>query len=184
VPINEWWRSIYDDIDLRMVSLDHALRQVRAITYDFAELPFDAETCYTYWGVAQTYASAAAERARSIARPSTRPTVFNLQLSLLIALLEHYDGSMASDTYQEYLEVAGDLLRKPSMMIQLAMKEHDRVTDEGGELLLPDDQQTLSDTLEDIVDIPGIDVNSEVDLSDQQAQRLQDQVQRTFDELA
>jgi hypothetical protein len=109
--------------------------------------------------------------------------VFNIQLSLLIALLNEYDGSLASNTYQEYLEVAGELYRKPSMMIQLALKEHDRGTDDEGEKVLPDNQQTLSDALEDLVDIPGIDVDTEADLSDHEAQRVQDRMQRTFDEI-
>ncbi|WP_436932013.1 hypothetical protein [Halosimplex halobium] len=182
VPINEWWRSIYDDIDLRMTDVDEALYRTRAITYDFEELPFSLDECYSYWGVAYKYAERAAERARAIANPSSRPTVFNIQLSLLIALLEEYEGSMASNSYQEYLEVAGELFRKPAMMIQLAMNEHDRRADDDTRPVLPDEQKTLSDSLEDLVEIPGIEVGTEVDLSDQQAQRVQNRVQKRLDE--
>ncbi|WP_424016289.1 hypothetical protein ACOZ4N_01290 (plasmid) [Halorientalis pallida] len=184
VPINEWWRSIYDDIDLRMVDVDQAIQQTRAIAYDFEDLPFSLEDCYQYWGVAHKYAEVAAERATRLAAPPTRPTVFNIQLSLLIALLDEYDGSHASNTYQEYLEVAGELYRKPAMMIQLALREHDRQADEDTMRILADDQQTLSDALEDIVDIPGIEVDTETDLSNAQAQRVQDHVQRTFGDLS
>lgn len=183
VPINEWWRSIYDDIADRLVKVDLAIRRTRAIAYDFEELPFDAITCYRYWGIANRYAEAAADRATTLASPSSRPTVYNLQLSLLIALLNEYDGSHASNTYQEYLEVAGELLRKPAMMIQLAMNEHDRHTDKSEERVLPASQQTLSDALEDVVDIPGIDVNTEVDLTDGAAQRLHDRVQYRLDDI-
>jgi len=183
VPISEWWRSIYDDIDTRMIEVDTAIRRTRAIAYDFEDLPFSVEDCYTYWGIAFKYAERAADRAISIAKPSSRPTVFNLQLSLLIAVLQEYEGSMASDTYQEYLEVAGELFRKPAMMIQLAMQEHDRQTDDPDERVIPEDQQTLSDALDDIVDIPGITVDSEADLSDGAAQRLQDRVQRRLDDI-
>ncbi|RMB11644.1 helix-turn-helix domain-containing protein [Haloplanus aerogenes] len=63
-----------------------------------------------------------------------RPTVYNIQLSLLIALLDSYEGSLASDTYQEYIETAGELLRKPVLMIQLALKDHDRPVVETGAL--------------------------------------------------
>lgn len=184
VPISEWWRSIYDDIDTRMVEVDTAIRRTRAIAYDFEDLPFSVEDCYTYWGIAFKYAERAADRATSIAKPSSRPTVFNLQLSLLIAVLEEYDGSMASDTYQEYLEVAGELFRKPAMMIQLAMEEHDRWTDDDSQRVLPENQQTLSDSLEDIVDIPGISVDTEADLSDQQAHRVQDRLQRRLGDIS
>jgi hypothetical protein len=182
MPINEWWRSIYDDVADRMVEVDAAIRRTRAIAYDFEILPFDAAMCYQYWGVAATYADTAADRATALASPASRPTVFNLQLSLLIALLESYNGSLASDTYQAYLEVAGELLRKPAMMIQLALKEHDRQTDDEREQLLSGGQQRLSDALEDIVDVPGIEVDTEANLSDGSAQRLQNHLQQKLDE--
>jgi hypothetical protein len=183
VPIGEWWASIYDDVDTRMIEVDRTVRQARAITYDFDELPFSPADCYRYWGVAETYASVAADRATSLADPTTRPTVFNLQLSLLLALLEEYDGSWASNTYQEYLEVAGELLRTPAMMIQLAMQEHDRQVEDAADRVLAEGQQTLSDALEDIVDIPGIEVDTEAGLSDGQAQRLHDQVQHRLNDM-
>jgi hypothetical protein len=109
--------------------------------------------------------------------------VFNLQLSLLIALLEEYTGSWASNTYQEYLEVAGELLRTPAMMIQLAMQEHDRQVKDAAERVLAESQQTLSDALEDIVQIPGIEVDTEAALSDREAQRLHDQIQQQLDDI-
>jgi hypothetical protein len=183
VPIDEWWASIYDDVEIRMVDVDRAVRQARAITYDFETLPFSPADCYRYWGIAEKYAAVAADRATSIADPTTRPTVFNLQLSLLLALLEEYDGSWASNTHQEYLEVAGELLRTPAIMIQLAMQEHDRQADETTERVLAEGQQTLSDALEDIVDIPGIEVDTKAALSDQEAQRLHDQVQQQLGDI-
>jgi hypothetical protein len=164
-----------------MVDVDRAVRQARAITYDFEALPFSPADCYRYWGIADKYAAIAADRATSLAEPASRPTVFNLQLSLLLALLEEYNGSWASDTYQEYLEVAGEVLRTPAMMIQLAMQEHDQRVNDATERVLAEGQQTLSDAIEDIVDIPGIDVDTEAALSDQEAQRFHDHVQQQLD---
>jgi hypothetical protein len=89
---------------------------------------------------------------------------------------------MASDSHQEYLEVAGELFRKPAMMIQLAIQEHDRRTDDDSQRVLSENQQTLSDALEHIVDIPGISVDTEADLTDQQAQHVQDRLQRRLGE--
>ena len=183
VPIDEWWASIYDDVETRMIDVDRTVRQARAITYDFEALPFSPTDCYRYWGIAEKYAAVAADRATNLADPTTRPTVFNLQLSLLLALLEEYDGSWASNTHQEYLEVAGELLRTPAIMIQLAMQEHDRQADKTTERILAEGQQTLSDALEDIVDIPGIEVDTEAALSDQEAQRLHDQVQQQLGDI-
>jgi len=76
-----------------------------------------------------------------------------------------------------------EITRRPSMIIQLALNEHYWLADEDKGLLLPADQQTLSDILEDIMNIPAIDVQSQLDLSDHQARRLQNPVQWTFDEL-
>jgi hypothetical protein len=169
--------------EITRVDVDEALQRARAITYDFEALPFSAADCYRYWDIADTYAAVAADRATSLAEPTSRPTVFNLQLSLLIALLEEYTGSWASNTYQEYLEVAGELLRTPAMMIQLAIQEHDRQVEDAAERILAAGQQTLSDSLEDIVDIPGINVDTEAALSDGEAQRLHDQVQQQLDDI-
>lgn len=69
------------------------------------------------------------------------------------------------------------------MMIQLAMQEHDRQVEDTADRVLAEGQQTLSDALEDVVDIPGIKVDTEASLSDQEAQRIQNQMQHTFDEL-
>jgi hypothetical protein len=75
------------------------------------------------------------------------------------------------------------LLRTPAMMIQLAIQEHDRQVEDASERVLVEGQQTLSDALEDIVEIPGIDVNTEAALSDREAQRLHDKVQQQLDDI-
>lgn len=79
--------------------------------------------------------------------------------------------------------MAGKLFRTPAMMTQLALKEHDQQVKEPDERVLPNEQQTLSDVLEDIVDVPGIEVATEADLSDGGAQQLHDRVQRKIDDL-
>jgi hypothetical protein len=75
------------------------------------------------------------------------------------------------------------LLRTPAMMIQLAMQEHDRQVKDAAERVLAESQQTLSDALEDIVQIPGIEVDTEAALSDREAQRLHDQIQQQLDDI-
>jgi hypothetical protein len=72
VPITEWWQSIYDDIDLRMVEVDRTIRRARAFAYEFETLPFSTTDCYRYWGIAETYASVAAERATTLAESASR----------------------------------------------------------------------------------------------------------------
>lgn len=91
---------------------------------------------------------------------------------------------MASISYKEYLEVAGELFRKPTMVIQLAMQEHSRRTEDDTQRVLPENQQTLSDALKDIVDTPSISVDLEVDLTDQQTHRVRDRLQERPDEFS
>jgi hypothetical protein len=33
-----------------MLSVEPVVRRTRAIAYDFEDLPFSVEDCYTYWG--------------------------------------------------------------------------------------------------------------------------------------
>jgi hypothetical protein len=174
VPINEWWENIYDEIRKQTTTIDKEVGLSRLVGVDFAKVPYSVEQFYVYLGIAGTYAEEAADRAKSFASPPTSPSVWNLQISLLITLNALYEGSHASDTYQSYNEVAEQLLRRPTRSIQLALKEHDRQTDRDTQL--PADQQTLSNSIGDLANIPGINVESESDLSNADAQRVQEEV--------
>ena len=70
------------------------------------------------------------------------------------------------------------------MVIQPAMQEHSRRTEDDTQRVLPENQQTLSEALEDIVDTPSISVDLEVDLTDQQTHRVRDRLQERPDELS
>jgi hypothetical protein len=177
VPINEWWGNIYDDIEAQTTTVDRAILRSRTVAIDFKDVPYSIEEFYTYLGIPEKYAEEAAERAEAFATPPTSPTIWNLQLSLLVALDALYEGSHASDTYQSYNEVGQQLLRKPAHTIQLALKEHDlRVDENTAAKQLPPDQQSLSDAIEDLATIPGVDADTEADLSNVDAQRIQDGV--------
>ena len=188
VPINEWWGNIYDDVDGQTTVVDRAILRSRAVAIDFADVPYSISEFYTYLGIPGTYAEEAADRAESFANPSSSPTIWNLQLSLLIALDALYEGSHASDTYQSYNEVGQQLLRKPAHSIQLALKEHDLRADENTAVKqLPPEQQSLSDAINDLAAIPGVNADTEADLSNVDAQRIQEGVsgglQQQLDQL-
>jgi hypothetical protein len=188
VPINEWWANIYDDIENQTATVDRAILRSRAVAIDFEDVPYAINEFYTYLGIPGKYAEEAADRAKAFASPPTSPTIWNLQLSLLVALDGLYEGSHASDTYQGYNEVAQQLLRQPAHSIQLALKEHDLRADENAAAKqLPPDQQSLSDAIEDLATIPGVDADTETDLSNVDAQRIQEGVsgglQQKLDEL-
>jgi predicted outer membrane protein len=61
------------------------------------------------------------------------------------------------------------------------MQEDDRQVEDAAERVLAEGQQTLSDAVEDLVEILGIDVDTEAALSDRAAQRLHDQLQQSDD---
>jgi hypothetical protein len=112
--------------------------------------------------------------------PESCPTLWNLQLSLLVALGE-FEGSRASDTFQAYNEVARDILFSPGKSIQLAAREHDLQADDDESSIAPD-QQTLSDALGEAFAIPGVEAASERDLSDTDAQRVQNTIQESLNQ--
>jgi hypothetical protein len=177
VPINEWWANIYDDIENQTATVDRAILRSRAVAIDFEDVPYSVNEFYTYLGIPGKYAEEAADRAKTFASPPSSPTIWNLQLSLLVALDGLYEGSHASDTYQSYNEVAQQLLRQPAHSIQLALKEHDLRADENtAAKQLPPEQQSLSDAIEDLATIPGVDADTETDLSNVDAQRIQEDV--------
>lgn len=177
VPINEWWSDIYDDIEKQTTTIDRAILRSRAVAIDFEDVPYSVEEFYDYLGIPGKYAEEAADRAKTFASPPTSPTIWNLQLSLLVALDGLYEGSHASDTYQNYNEVAQQLLRQPSHSIQLALKEHDlRADGNTAAKQLPPEQQSLSDAIDDLATIPGVNADTEADLSNVDAQRIQEGV--------
>lgn len=181
VPIMEWWDNIYDDLSRHTTTVDDYLVRARAIAINFEDLPYDVPNFYAYLGIPDTYAETASERAGRIAEPETRPTLWNLQLSLLVALDAGYGGSRASDTFQAYNEVAQQLLFQPGKSIQMAAREHDLQADADDPSIAPD-QQTLSDALGEAFAIPGVEAANEADLSHVDAQRMQDSIQQSLDD--
>jgi hypothetical protein len=180
-PISEWWGEIYDDIEAQATVIDNEIALGRTLSLNFEDVPYSTTDFYQYLGIPEKYAEEAAERAQRFASPPSAPTLWNLQLSLQVALDALYKGSHASETYQEYNEVGQQIFREPAYSIQLALMEHDRQAKETGvETQLPEDQQSLSDSIDDLVDIPGLDADTEADLSDVEAQRIQDNVSGTL----
>jgi len=114
--------------------------------------------------------------------PQPKPTLWTLQISLKMAILEEYGGSKASDRYHQYVQIAGDLLRRPAQQIDLAITEHNLRAEEDGEepVEVPDDQQTLAESLSDVEGVEGI-IKQEVDLTE--SQRLQRDVQQRLGDI-
>lgn len=172
----EWHEKILSKLDELCESINQSIVRARVAALDFNELPFEVEDFYRLIGVKNdTYCEKAAERARSLATPSSRPTLWNLQLSLKLTVLEHYSGAKAGDTYQSYQEIAGEILRHPSTQVQLALEQYEYEREEDDEEVLDEAQQTLAGSLADVLDMKGVTENR---LNATEAQKIEARVQQ------
>jgi hypothetical protein len=152
---------------------------------EFDDLPFSIEEFYTLLGIPQQYAEQAATKAASFTQSETRPSLWNLQVSLKMEVLAEYSGSKASDRYADFQEIAAQIMRYPSQQIQLALEEWElqQMDDpqDTGEVLL-DDQQTLAESVDDIAELPGVKTEEELSIED--AQAVEDGIQSRLPESA
>lgn len=180
-PINEWWGNIYDEIENRTATVDDEIVRGRSVSIDFDDVPYSITDFYEYLGVSGKYAEEATKRVKRFASPPTEPTLWNLQLSLQVALDDLYNGSRASRRYKELNEIGQQIYREPEYSLQMALSEHDRqAKGTDAKKQLPEDQQSLSGSIDDLVDVPGLQANSEADLSNVEAQRIQENVSETL----
>ena len=171
----EWHESILGKLEKISSTINTEILRSRVVAIDFSELPFGVQEFYEYLGLPASYAEPAANRATAIASPEDQPSIWTLQISLKLVLVDEFQGTKAGDTYQNYQEIAGQLLRFPAQQIQLALTEHEHQSeDDESETLLPEDQQQLADSLDDVVDLPGV---TEDDLSVQGAQQVEQNIQ-------
>lgn len=174
----EWHEKILSKIDDLSESINQNIVRARLVALDVEQLPFEIEDFYRFIGIKNDkYCEKAAERARTLADPPTQPSLWNLQLSLKLAILDHYEGAKAGDTYQEYQEIAGQILRYPSTQLQMALEqyEYENDGDDDDESLIDDEQQTLAESLEDVMDLTGV---TETQLDATEAQKIENRVQQ------
>jgi hypothetical protein len=183
-PMHEWFGNVYDAATSRSQRVSAELLRSRAITVNFEELPFDTQAFYELPGIPATYASDAADRAKALAATDTAPTLWALHISLLAALRDGWSGNNVSADLEGYRSLAQQLIQQPAYAIQVALREYDLQTDDDDDDgVLPDDQQMLSDAIEDLAPLDGITAETEADLSDTEAQQIQDTLQQTLNGL-
>lgn len=176
----EWHENIISKIDSLTGTVNTEILRARVAAIDFSELPFDIPEFYEYLGLPASYAEPAAQKAQAIASPANQPSIWTLQLSLKLVLLDEFSGARAGDSFQNYQEIAGQLLRFPAQQIKMALTEHDmRTAGENGEEQdgepLVEDQTTLAESLDDVVDLPGV---TEDDVTATEAEQLEQQIQQ------
>lgn len=173
-----WHEQILEQIDKLCTDVNQEIQRARLVAIDFDTLEFDIESFYRYIGINNDdYVEAAVDRATALASPSTQPTLWNLQLSLKLALLEHYNGNRAGKTYREYQELAGEILRHPATMITTAKEQHriESETPNNGASDLDNSQTTLAESLEDVIELSGVTENS---LDAIEAEEIEQRVQQ------
>lgn len=173
----DWHEKILTRIDELCVQINQEITRARMVALDFSQLPFGIEEFYGYLGIQnQKYAEKAASRAKQFASPSDQPTLWNLQLSLKLAILTNYSGTKAGNTYQEYQELAGEILRHPATQISLAKEQHQiESKSQAEEDELDQSQQTLGESLQDVMDMTGVTENR---LNPTEAQKIEQRVQQ------
>lgn len=184
-PPTEWHSEILEELDSFATQLSSDLARARMLTLKFNTLPFSVTDFYEYLGFSGSIAEQAADRATALANPSGQPTLWNLQISLKIALLKAYGGERGSSRFQELAEVAGKLVRQPKQQLRVAIKAYQRDADSDDEEddaeILPDSQQTLGDTLDDLEDFDDMEGFDLSDIAAGQAQQVQETVDRQID---
>jgi hypothetical protein len=175
----DWHETVLSTLDALCETVNQEIKRARLVAIDFMDLPFNVEEFYSYIGVQnEDYIEAAADRATALAKPSHQPTLWNLQLSLKLAILDNFDGNRAGKTYREYQELAGEILRHPATMITTAKEqfrlEADKEDGDDG-VDLDNEQTTLAESLEDVMDLTGVTEN-QIDATD--AQQIERRVQQ------
>jgi hypothetical protein len=174
----DWHEKVLSTIDDLCETVNQEIKRARLVAIDFSDLPFTVEDFYRYIGVRNDdYVEAAADRATALAKPSDQPTLWNLQLSLKLAILDNYEGNRAGKTYREYQELAGEILRHPATMITTAKEQHkiEAEQDDGDDVDLDADQTTLAESLEDVMNMTGVTENR-IDATE--AQQIEQRVQQ------
>jgi hypothetical protein len=184
VPLIEWYERILQKLGTLATQINTAIVRSRLIGLNFEELPFTVAEFYTLLGIPTGYAEEAASKVADFAAPEHIPSVWNLQLNLKLALLSEYDGSRASDRFTGFQELAGQIMRRPAQQIQLAFEEYALQQQDADQPdhMIPEDQQTLAESVEDIAELPGVTTEGELDVAN--AQALEDQVQHQLGNIS
>lgn len=157
---------------------EHVIRS-RVAAIDFEAREFGIEEFYRLIGVhTEAYREEAAKRVRRFANPATKPTLWNLQLSLKVTLLNEFEGKKAGRQYKMFQELAGKMLKKPATVIQNAIEQHrfeQAQKDDEDEAEVEDDQMTLAESLGDVLELDGVTENK---LDASEAQRIEEEVQQ------
>ena len=177
--------DVLEKITELSTEINKDIKQARQYAIDFSNYDLNIEQFYEYLGIEnESYVEAAADRARRFSNTPSKPTIWNLHLSLKTALLNNYTHSLAGDTYQSYQEIAGQLLQQPALKLSIALSEHKRQQRKDNEESPADqrDENQISIT-ESLSEILEHDAVTESDLSLSESEALQEQVNEQIETI-
>jgi hypothetical protein len=181
----DYHETVLETIDNLATTINEHIIRSRLLSLSFDVLPFSIEEFYRLIGIkSKKYRELAAQRVRKFAEPETEPTVWNLQLSLKIALVNEFQGNKAGRQYEAFQEQCGKMLRKPALVVQNAQEQYefeqqqtdDDAADNDGQLTL----DGIAESLNDVIDLQGI---SENQLNPDAAQRIENRVQKQITDI-
>jgi hypothetical protein len=105
-------------------------------------------------------------------------------VSLKLILIDEYRGSKAADRYQEYQEIASQILRFPKNQVKLALRQWKTERAEEKAEETADSESDLPETqeIDDVEELPG--VTTEDELSVHSAQQVDQRVQQRLTDIS
>jgi hypothetical protein len=184
VPPVEWHSETLAKLDRLSTTVNEEIARAMLLRVDFSEEPFNVAEFYELLGVSTDYAESAANRVTRLAEPSHKPSLWNLQVSLKLILIDEYRGSKAADRYQEYQEIASQILRFPKNQVKLALRQWKTERAEEKAEETADSESDLPETqeIDDVEELPG--VTTEDELSVHSAQQVDQRVQQRLTDIS
>lgn len=183
--VMSYHEEVLETITEMAESINEDIKRARQYAIDFSSYDIEIEDFYRHLGIQNdTYTEAAADKARRFSNVSSKPTIWNLHLSLKTALLENCSSKMAGETYQAYQEIAGQLLQQPALKLSIALSEHERQKQkeqaDSPEELRDEDQISITESFDEILQHGAV---TESDLSLKESEEYQEQIDRRIENI-
>lgn len=169
-PIQEWWDEEYERILTFTDEMVEKIREATKTTINFSKRDYTVEEFYQHLGIKDTYAEAAAKRAKRHSPDSEIMTMWTMFIALTWTLENDFQGEDYTGTsYRVKAEIATSMLDNPDQQVDLVEAEHHKKTAADSSTATPglDKSQTalLGGNEIDINQIDGISTEDELGLA-------------------
>lgn len=169
-PIQEWWEEEHERILSFTDEMVDRIRKATKTTINFSKRDYSIEEFYRHLDIDETYAQAAAKRAKRHSPDTDVMTIWTLFISLTWTLENDFQGEdYAGNSYRIKAEIATSLLTSPVKQIDLIEAEHHNTVASDPETVTPGldrSQMALLGSNEiDVNQIDGISTEDELGLA-------------------